>query len=69
MSKRILRRPAVQDKTGLKVSAIYERIANGTFPKPVKLGPRAVGWLESDVDRWLDELIARRDGASASEAA
>jgi prophage regulatory protein len=50
----IHRRPAVEKLTGLKRSSIYEMIAKGEFPKPVKLGPKAVGWRESDIAHWLD---------------
>jgi prophage regulatory protein len=50
----ILRRKQVELRTGLSRSTIYQRIANGTFPKPISLGGlRAVGWLESEVEGWL----------------
>ena len=57
MAHRILRLPAVKASTGLSRSTIYLRVAGGQFPKPIKLGPRAVGWLESDVDEWLSRQI------------
>ena len=53
----ILRLPAVKARTGLSRSTIYLRISEGTFPMPISLGARAVGWLESDVDEWLDQQI------------
>ena len=53
----ILRRKQVQVRTGLSRSTIYERMKTGAFPKPVSLGPRAVGWIESEIDRWLTERI------------
>lgn len=53
MTHTILRLPAVKAKTGLSRSTIYLRVADGTFPKPVSLGSRAVGWLESEVEAWL----------------
>lgn len=46
----ILRLPAVQEKTGDSRSTIYIRIANGLFPKPVKIGPRSRGWPDYEVD-------------------
>ena len=58
---RVLRRRAVQDKTGLRHSAIYQRIKAGTFPKPIYLGPKAVGWLESEIDAWIDALASNRE--------
>lgn len=53
MAETILRRPAVEARTGLSRSTIYAAMARGEFPQPVRLGPRAVGWRESDVAEWL----------------
>ena len=52
----ILRLPKVTHTTGLCRSSIYARIQRGTFPKPIKLGPKAVGWLASEVDTWLGRV-------------
>ena len=60
----ILRLPDVKRSTGLSRSTIYLRIAQGTFPKPVSLGGRVVGWLEAEVQQWL----RRRIEASRSES-
>src|SRR5438552_7877619 len=60
----ILRLPDVKRSTGLSRSTIYLRIAQGTFPKPVSLGGRAVGWLEAEIQEWLQ----RRIDASRSES-
>ncbi|MFV1976005.1 MAG: helix-turn-helix transcriptional regulator [Candidatus Scalindua sp.] len=57
MSEAILRLPLVKTRTGLSRSTIYLRIKEGSFPKPVSLGARAVGWLESEIDSWLEEQI------------
>jgi prophage regulatory protein len=53
----ILRRKQVQARTGLSRSTIYLRIAEGSFPKPVSLGDRAVGWLESEIESWLSSRV------------
>jgi prophage regulatory protein len=58
---RILKRNAVSEKTGLKRSALYQRMALGTFPKQVRLGPHSVGWIESEVDSWIEDRVAERD--------
>ena len=50
----------MEAKTGLSRSTIYEKIKDGTFPKPVKLGPRAGGWFDSEIDAWLEERLAQR---------
>ena len=61
---RVLRLPRVQARTGLSRSSIYMRAANGTFPQPVRLGARAVGWIESEVDAWIREQIAASRGGA-----
>ncbi len=53
----ILRIPEVKRSTGLSRSTIYLRIAQGTFPKPVNLGGRAVGWIEAEIEEWLEQRI------------
>lgn len=53
----ILRRKQVEQRTGLSRSTIYLRVAQGTFPKAVSLGARAVGWLESEIDEWLNSRV------------
>ena len=57
MTKSILRLPQVMARTGLSRSTIYLRISKGQFPKPISLGGRAVGWIEEEINSWLDEQI------------
>lgn len=57
MATSILRLPEVKSRTGLSRSTIYLRVNDGTFPAPVSLGERAVGWIESEVQQWIDEKI------------
>jgi len=60
----ILRRKQVETRTGLSRSTIYQYIKDGAFPKPVPLGPRAVGWLESEVREWIAGRVKiARDGS------
>ncbi len=60
----ILRRPQVQQRCGLSRSAIYRRLADNTFPKPVALGEgRAVGWLAHEIDAFIASCVAKRDAA------
>ncbi len=65
MTHTILRLPAVKTRTGLSRSTIYLRVSQGTFPKPVSLGGRAVGWVEEEVQSWLAERIAASRKAAA----
>ena len=61
---RILRMPEVEARTGLTARSIRRLVAKGEFPQPIRLSPRTVGWLESEVDAWILERAARsRDGA------
>jgi prophage regulatory protein len=53
---RILRLPMLREITGLSGATLYRRIAEGTFPRPVKLGPNSVGWKASEVQEWMDSL-------------
>jgi prophage regulatory protein len=61
----ILRLPAVKARTGLARSTIYERIARNEFPTQVKLGARASGWIEAEVNAWLERRIADSRSAGA----
>ncbi|WP_372741024.1 helix-turn-helix transcriptional regulator [Neptunomonas sp.] len=57
MSIRILRRPEVENLVGLSRSTIYRRLEKDSFPKPVPLGGRLVGWIEQDIQNWIQERI------------
>ena len=59
MASRILRLKATMTLTGLSRSTIYLRIAQDSFPKPLSLGARAVGWLESDIEALITNLQAK----------
>jgi len=65
----ISRRPKVQVRTGLPKSSIYALMAKGAFPKPIKIGVRAVGWLDSDIDAWIEAQVSASRGNSVAEGA
>ena len=60
---RFLRLPQVTDRTGYKKTKIYEMISDESFPVPVQLGSRAVAWIESEVEAWMQKRIDARDNA------
>ena len=60
---RLLRRPEVENRTGLSRARIYEKMDEGDFPRPVKIGVRAVAWVESEIVDWQRQRIAERDKA------
>lgn len=63
MQTKILRLPEVKDRTGLSRSSIYLKISHGNFPAPISLGERAVGWVEEEVQTWLElQIKASRSG-------
>jgi prophage regulatory protein len=60
MLQRFLRLPAVMQITGLCRSTIYDRIDEGSFPRPVSPGKLAVGWLEGEIQDWCKARISER---------
>ncbi|EJV1364813.1 AlpA family transcriptional regulator [Pseudomonas aeruginosa] len=63
---RIIRLKEVIDSTGLARSTIYKHIGEGTFPRPVSLGDRCVGWVDSEVHDWILARIEERDLAEGA---
>ena len=61
---RVLKLPEVIQATGLSRSTIYLRMTEKTFPSHIKLGRRSVGWLEKEVQEWLEQRIneSRQEG-------
>lgn len=55
--ERILRLADVKGRTGLSRSTIYLNISQDNFPSPISLGARSVGWLESEIDAWIESRI------------
>ncbi len=53
MADKHLRRPAVEEITGLSRSTIYDLMSKGDFPRPVRLTGKAVAWPESAIADWL----------------
>lgn len=57
-TNRLIRLPEVIGMTGLSRSAIYRRIANGTFPSQIHLGSRTSAWSQREVAAWVDQQLA-----------
>ena len=62
---RILSRTETENRTRQKKSKLYKSITEGTFPKPVKIGA-ASGWIESEVNAWIQARIRERDNVEAA---
>lgn len=60
-----IKRPVVERMTGLSCTELYRRIAAGTFPKQVQLGPKSVAWVEEEIEAWQHARIAAGRGEDA----
>ena len=56
--QRLLRLPEVMHRVELKRSAIYQRLSEGRFPKSRSLGPKCAVWVESEVEKWVSDVVA-----------
>jgi prophage regulatory protein len=57
VANRFLRLPAVETRTGYSGTTIWRKVKAGDFPKPVSIGPNATGWVEAEVDDWIQRKI------------
>jgi prophage regulatory protein len=57
---RLIALPDVLKRMNISERTLYRYVADGTFPKPVKIGPLS-RWVESEVDQWLEERLAARE--------
>ena len=60
MNERVLSMSATREVTSLGRTSIYDGVAAGTFPKPIKLTARRVGWLESEVTAFIAARAGER---------
>ena len=60
--ERFLRIPEIVHRTGMSRTTIYDRINEGKFPKQIPLGSNLVVWLESDVQKWMQEQVDKGRG-------
>lgn len=58
---RVLKLKEVLAKTSLGKTTLYALLKQSQFPKPISLGLRAVGWLESEIESWIQSKIDARD--------
>ncbi|WP_373182416.1 helix-turn-helix transcriptional regulator [Halomonas campaniensis] len=55
--QRLLRRPDVLHRCGISNSTLHRLINAGDFPAPIQLSPRAVAWIESEINEWIEQRI------------
>ncbi|CNG45395.1 helix-turn-helix transcriptional regulator [Yersinia enterocolitica] len=61
----LIRMPETMRRTGYGKAWIYKLIAQGRFPKPVKIGSRSIAFVESEIDEWINQRIAESRGTAA----
>ena len=64
--QKLLRLKQVQALTGLSRSHLYSLASKGQFPKSVKLSQKSVGWIETEVQDWIDARIKQRNELGAA---
>ena len=62
IKERFLRIPEIVQRTGMSKATVYNRINQGLFPKQIPIGANLVVWLESDVQKWMQEQIDKGRG-------
>ena len=64
---KVLRLPAVLARVGISRSTLWRLIKAHSFPKPIRLGGRSVGWIEAEIDDWiLSRARAEGNGTASS---
>ncbi|EQA9898209.1 helix-turn-helix transcriptional regulator [Escherichia coli] len=64
MSNTLIRLTEVQRRTGYSKAWIYRLMGQGKFPAPVKIGSRAIAFVESEIDEWINQRIAESRGTA-----
>ena len=60
MMTKVLRKKDIREKLGLSDVTIWRMERDGDFPQRIKIGPNSVGWIESEVDQWIEQRAAER---------
>ncbi|SNT28580.1 transcriptional regulator, AlpA family [Noviherbaspirillum humi] len=60
MNHRVLKLQEVMAKVGMKKTSIYRAISVHDFPAPISLGAQAVGWVEAEIDAWIESRMQAR---------
>jgi prophage regulatory protein len=63
----LIRLAEVKEYTGLGRSSIYKYMSEGNFPKSVLLGERAIAWVDTEIEEWVQEKIEQRDAEESNK--
>lgn len=58
---KLLKRPEVLDRIGIRSTKLYQMVRSGQFPKPVRLSSKAHAWPEHEIDEWIQARMAERE--------
>ncbi len=61
---KLIKRQQVEERTGIGRAYLYRLMSEGRFPRPVRVGTRAVRWLESDIQEWIEARVAEQQAGS-----
>jgi len=64
MTTRLIKLPEVMQRTGKKRSTVYANVKAGLMPAPIKIGEKAVGWVETEIEEWIASRIAASRGGA-----
>src|SRR4051794_2631400 len=62
--EQLLRITKVQDRTGLSRASVWRLVRDASFPAPVRIGRRAVAWLDTEIDSWIANCVKARNTSS-----
>lgn len=69
MSKKLIREPDVLARVPFSRPTLRRKIKEGTFPKPINIGVRAVAWISDEIDEWERAIIEKRGETNPPKAA
>ena len=69
MQDTLMRRRAVEQRTGLGTTTLYKMMNQGLFPRPLQIGARAVRWPESEIEEWISKRDRVRNDSGRAAAA
>jgi len=62
----VLKKPTVLNRVGMSAPTLWRRVKDKSFPQPISLGGRSVGWLESEVNEWIKARAALRNQSAVA---
>ena len=64
----VLKKPTVLNRVGMSAPTLWRRVKDKSFPQPISLGGRSIGWLQSEVNEWIKARAALRNPSAVANA-